>query len=98
MCLIMTPAFLFYTKDNALSNLSEDLNERTVVLDYLLGNVGFSLSICGSVYIPGRGSASIKCETGLISSEYQYAIMPSGVETYNQQNSPFYNYYAYCGG
>ena len=59
MCLIMTPAFLFYTKDNALSNLSGAYSERAVVLNYLLGNVGFSLSICGSVYIPGKGSASI---------------------------------------
>ena len=51
MCLIMTPAFLFYTKDNALSNLSEGYNKRAVVVDYLLGNVGFSLSICGPIYI-----------------------------------------------
>ena len=98
MCLIMTPAFLFYTKDNALSNLSVAYQEKAVVLDYLLGNVGFSLSICGSIYISNNGSATIKCETGLISNEYQYGVVPSGVETYSQPNSPFYNYYAYCGG
>ena len=92
----MGPAFYFYAKNKALSDFSVDLDRRNWALSYLLGNVGFSKEKCGATYIANNGTGALNCEKGLITSNYFFGVIPSGVESYNEKSSPFYNTYSYC--
>lgn len=92
----MAPAFIFYSENKALSDFSTVLDQKNWVLSYLLGNVGFSKEKCGTTYIANNGTGTLNCEKGLITSNYSFGVIPSGIDSFNKQSSPFFDSYAYC--
>ena len=65
MSLIMIPAFIFYKSNGGL--YQADPAKLTANTNFLLGDLGFSLSLCISTYVDVTAPKTIGCQVGLMS-------------------------------
>lgn len=71
--IIMTPAFYFYSQSGVMVSATGAFKWATT---YILGNMGFSRSICVSTLINIKTPKTISCDVGLISQLYSVGIIP----------------------
>lgn len=77
MSLIMIPAFYYYKSNQGLYDA--DPGKLTANTNFLLGDFGFSQSLCISTYVDVNTTKTIGCQVGLMSKLYSVGVIPNNI-------------------